>query len=293
MTTTTTEQSPEIAMGAMALSTLSGDWRDRTMGLLKEYLPEYDKLPQAQQQDIIDRATNIGEQAATESLSLVAAKALPSMGMQVKGVARKGKKLAVQLEGPFTQANWNAWGSCEEMVAVQAAPDVYYGQRKALFPKLDQPALDLDEVGEAGEAEMPMVDDEVAAEMQAGALAEGESDGDEDALGPEAIANGEAIEGGIRQLDTGAAETLENRAEEGWGGLTAGEMGDGGTAGGMDDGGTVVDAAGPTGEAEPADTAAKPRHGRRTDAERAQANAATAAATPARRGRKPAQSTAS
>lgn len=262
MSTTTTEQDAEIAIGAMALNTLSGDWRDRTIGLLKEYAPNYDKLSQAQQQDIIERATTIGRQAATQSLTLVAARALPSMGMRVKGVARKGKMMAVQLEGPFSQTDWNAWGSVEEMVALQASPDIYYGQRRPLYAKPDQTTMNLDE---AGEADPVAIDDELAVRMQDEALGGDDVAGDDDALGPEAAANGAALAAGIMPLDKGDGGTRAELPE--------------GSGGGRGDGGTA-------GESDPVHLAPRSPGRRRTSGEVAAANAAAVAATPARRGRK-------
>lgn len=196
MATTTQTAKPEdgLIIGTLALRTLSGDIRDRMMGQIRT-LTNFDDRSMDEQQRVIDCLTEIGERTARESITLVHGRALPTLGMKVVSAQRKGKTMRVTLEAPYTKPGWLGFGDCEEIVAVQASPEAYFGERRPLHARPDQPNLDLED-----EADAVFESGDINAEgMQDQALGEGEG-----ALGPEAIRNGEMLEEGIQPLEPAA-----------------------------------------------------------------------------------------
>lgn len=208
MATTTQTAKPDegLIIGTLALRTLSGDIRDRMMGQIKA-LTDFDDRSQDEQQKVIDCLTDIGERTARESITLVHGRALPTLGMKVASAQRKGKTMRVTLEASYTKAGWLGFGDCEEIVAVQASPEAYFGERRPLHARPDQPDLGLDETDEGDESFE--TGDREAEALQAEALM-GE---DGQALGPEAIRNGAMIEEGIQPL--GGAPAGEEVIEAG------------------------------------------------------------------------------
>ncbi len=204
---------PPVVIGALALRTLSGDIRNRMEKLARSWTKPFDDLSQVDQQDVIDTLTAVGEDTARESIMTVAGRALPTLGMKVVSAQRKGKTMRVTLEAPYTKQGWAGFGDCEEVIAVQAAPDTYYGERAPLRARPDQPDLDLDDEG-----------------------AEGEETGVADEGDAQVAENTERLEAGIKPLD---AEGVPAQPGETADALAAGQQaqaladaaGDGGTAG--------------------------------------------------------------
>ena len=129
-------------------TTLSGDVRDHLLDFLKhnkDVLP-WNALPEARQQEHVERAQAFAAQLVERVVGIVAADGREPLAFQVRSVSTTDRgQIEIKLQAAFTSPAWAALGQAQQVQLVVADPRAYLGERRpgGAHVRPDEPPLPL------------------------------------------------------------------------------------------------------------------------------------------------------
>lgn len=154
----------------IAKSTMAGDLIAATLGELKAAPTVWQKMSEAQQQEVIDRVTNRVTHNIAQAVMMIAAENRPSIRAKLAAVTIKDDlKATVLLSRHHPDRHEFIDSAGQEILIVLVNAEQFTGGKDDIKPDPDQPALPLQDGGEpSAKGDDPLLADAVKRVMETG-----------------------------------------------------------------------------------------------------------------------------